>query len=267
MQSCGRNFDANPAMNSGLIKSYISVGYRHGGGLPRALGLPVARISRDAAIIPPMNERQLTPLDRVLAGFDYALRTVNATPTRARRPNPAADTPEAELTDSEKAHAAGLMRVNHAGEIAAQGLYQGHAAVARDPSIEAQMNEAALEELDHLAWCEERLTELDSNPSALRPLWYAGSFAIGAASGVLGDKWSLGFIEETERQVSEHLTGHLEGLPEQDARSRAIVAQMRDEEEAHGANAHEAGAAELPPPVRGLMRVVARFMKGTAYHL
>jgi ubiquinone biosynthesis monooxygenase Coq7 len=212
-----------------------------------------------------MEDRHLTPIDRILAGFDYALRTVNSQPTRAARPSPAAGIEEAELTDREKSHAAGLMRVNHAGEIAAQGLYQGHAAVARDPSIEAQMNQAADEELDHLAWCEERLGELGSGPSALRPVWYAGSFAIGAASGVLGDKWSLGFIEETERQVSEHLSGHLEGLPESDARSRAIVSQMRDEEEEHGANAHAAGAAELPMPVRELMKGVARIMKGTAY--
>ena len=159
------------------------------------------------------------------------------------------------------------MRVNHAGEIAAQGLYQGHAAVARNPAIEEQMKQAADEELDHLAWCEQRLTELGAEPSALRPLWYAGSFAIGAASGILGDKWSLGFIEETERQVSDHLTGHLDGLPENDTRSRAIVAQMRDEEEAHGENAHKAGAAPLPSPVRDMMKGVAQIMKSIAYRI
>ena len=212
-----------------------------------------------------MEHRRLSPVDRVIAGFDYALRTLNSQPTRAARPNPAADVEDSELSDAEKRHAAGLMRVNHAGEIAAQGLYQGHAAVARDPSIEEQMKQAADEELDHLAWCEQRLNELGSGPSALRPLWYAGSFAIGAASGILGDKWSLGFIEETERQVSDHLTGHLEGLPENDQKSRAIVAQMREEEEEHGANAHAAGAAPLPEPVRESMKLVARFMKGTAY--
>jgi ubiquinone biosynthesis monooxygenase Coq7 len=214
-----------------------------------------------------MKDRDLTPVDRVIAGLDYALRTVNSAPTRAMRPNPAAGVAEAEMTPGERAHAAGLMRVNHAGEIAAQGLYQGHAAVARDETIQAQMKQAADEELDHLAWCEERLSELGSGPSMLRPLWYAGSFAIGAASGVLGDKWSLGFIEETEKQVSEHLTGHLEGLPEQDARSRAIVSQMRDEEEEHGANAHEAGAAPLPEPVKGMMKGIAMIMKGTAYRI
>jgi ubiquinone biosynthesis monooxygenase Coq7 len=217
--------------------------------------------------MPPMQNRQLTPVDRLLAGFDHALRTVSSAPTRAARPNPAAGTEDAELTEAERAHAAGLMRVNHAGEIAAQGLYQGHAAVARDPGIEAQMNEAAREELDHLAWCEARLEELDAAPSALRPAWYAGSFIIGAASGMLGDKWSLGFIEETERQVSDHLSDHLEGLPVNDRRSRAIVARMREEEEAHGANAASAGAAELPAPVKGMMRRVANVMKGLAYRL
>ena len=223
--------------------------------------------ARFVVIIAPMKDRDLTPVDRIIAGFDYALRTVNSAPTDAARPNPADGVPEAELTAAERDHAAGLMRVNHAGEIAAQGLYQGHAAVARDPAIEEQMKQAADEELDHLAWCEQRLTELGSEPSALRPLWYAGSFAIGAASGLFGDKWSLGFIEETEKQVSEHLSGHLDGLPEQDARSRAIVTQMRDEEEAHGANAHEAGAAELPAPVKGLMKGVAKIMKGAAYRM
>ena len=209
----------------------------------------------------------MTPVDRLIAGLDHALRTVSSAPIRAARENPAAGVEEAELSATERTHAAGLMRVNHAGEIAAQGLYQGHAAVARDPSIEAQMKRAADEELDHLAWCEQRLRELGESPSMLRPFWYAGSFAIGAASGVLGDKWSLGFIEETERQVSDHLTGHLEGLPEQDAKSRAIVSRMREEEEEHGANAHAAGAAELPAPVRRLMKFVAGIMKATAYRI
>lgn len=214
-----------------------------------------------------MEDRQFTPLDRLLAGVDHALRTMNSTPTRVARPNPAGDIEEPTLTEDEKTHAAGLMRVNHAGEIAAQGLYQGHAAFARDQSIEEQMNEAADEELDHLAWCEQRLTELDSGPSALRPLWYGGAFAMGALSSALGDKWSLGFIEETEKQVAEHLTSHLGRLPENDLRSRAIVTQMREEEEEHGANAKEAGAAPLPEPIRGLMRAVAKIMTRTAYRV
>ncbi len=218
-------------------------------------------------IITPVEERKLTAVDRILVGLDQALKTVNSEPTRATRPNPAAGLDEPELTDTEQAHAAGLMRVNHAGEIAAQGLYQGHAAVARSPEIEEQMKQAADEELDHLAWCEQRLDELGTEPSLLRPLWYAGSFAIGAASGVLGDKWSLGFIEETEKQVSEHLAGHLDGLPESDVKSRAIVAQMREEEETHSENAKKAGAAQLPTTVRSLMKAIAGVMKITAYRV
>ncbi len=214
-----------------------------------------------------MQDRSLTPLDRALAGLNNALKTVATTAGRSARQNPAANISEADLDAAARQHSAGLMRVNHAGEIAAQGLYQGHAAVARRPDIEKQMQRAANEEFDHLAWCEQRLAELDSGPSRLSPLWYAGSFLIGAASGVLGDKWSLGFIAETEDQVCEHLTGHLERLPEQDAKSRAIVEQMRDEEQRHGQDALEAGAAELPRPIRRLMRLTARVMTTTAYRL
>ena len=218
-------------------------------------------------IIPLVTDRHLSTVDRFIGGIDSLIRTLNAGPAPAARPYPADDVPETELNDRDKEHSAGLMRVNHAGEVAAQGLYQGHAAVARDPTIEAQIKSAADEELDHLAWCEQRLAELGSEPSALRPLWYGGAFIMGAASGMLGDKWSLGFIEETEHQVAEHLTGHLADLPENDRRSRTIVGQMREEEEAHGANAQAAGAAELPPPVRELMRMVAKVMTTTAYRI
>jgi len=159
------------------------------------------------------------------------------------------------------------MRVNHSGEVAAQGLYQGHAAVARSAEIEDRMHRAAEEEFDHLAWCEQRLEELDARPSILSPVWYAGAFVIGAASGILGDKWSLGFIAETEQQVCAHLDSHLERLPDEDAKSRTIVKQMRDEEEEHGANARHAGAADLPAPILGLMRLTARVMTSTAYRL
>jgi ubiquinone biosynthesis monooxygenase Coq7 len=212
-----------------------------------------------------MEERQLSPLDRLLAGIDNAIRAAASTSTRAARPSPAAGIAEAPLSAQEKSHAAGLMRVNHAGEIAAQGLYQGHAAVARDPQIEMQMTAAADEELDHLGWCEERLEQLGAAPSNLRPIWFAGAWLMGAASGVLGDRWSLGFIEETERQVAEHLRGHLDKLPENDAKSRAIVSRMRDEEEQHGANARAAGAAELPQPVRDVMKLTAKVMTRSAY--
>lgn len=214
-----------------------------------------------------MEERQLTPVDRLLAGVDSFLKTVTAAPTHASRESPARDVDEKPMSTSEKSHSAGLMRVNHAGEIAAQGLYQGHAAVARDPDIEGQMQRAAEEEIDHLAWCEERLKELGSAPSLLSPVWYGGAFFMGAASGILGDRWSLGFIEETERQVVQHLTGHLDRLPAEDAKSRAIVHQMRDEEALHGANAKDAGAAELPARLRRLMHLTAKIMTGTAYWL
>jgi ubiquinone biosynthesis monooxygenase Coq7 len=225
-----------------------------------------------------MRERNLTPVDRLLAGANNALRTIAAPAGRPARKNPAADITEADLTDKQRAHAAGLMRVNHAGEVAAQALYQGHATVARDPDIEEQMQRAAEEEFDHLAWCEQRLSELNQRPSVLSPVWYTGAFLIGAAwytgafligaaSGVLGDKWSLGFIAETEKQVCAHLDSHLDRLPDDDARSRAIVAQMRDEEEEHGENAKDAGAAELPEPVRELMKLTARVMTSTAYRV
>ena len=214
-----------------------------------------------------MRERNLTPLDRLLVGANNALRTIAAPAGRPARKNPASDIPEADLTNKQKSHAAGLMRVNHAGEVAAQGLYQGHAAVARDPDIEEQMHRAAEEEFDHLAWCEQRLTELDEKPSLLSPVWYSGAFLIGAASGVLGDKWSLGFIAETEKQVCAHLDSHLDRLPDNDARSQAIVRQMRDEEEEHGENARDAGAAELPEPIRDLMKLTARVMTTTAYRV
>ena len=214
-----------------------------------------------------MRERQLTPVDRLLAGFNNALRTVAAPAGRPARANPATDVVDEDLSEAEKAHAAGLMRVNHAGEVAAQGLYQGHALVARNRNLEAELQNAASEEFDHLAWCEQRLTELDSRPSVLAPLWYAGSYAIGAASGVLGDQWSLGFIAETESQVCEHLEGHFQQLPEGDNRSQAIVRQMHAEEAEHGAHATAAGAARLPGPVKELMRLTAKVMTTTAYRL
>lgn len=214
-----------------------------------------------------MQERHLTPLDRFLSGVNDALRTIAVPAARSARENPAAGIDETDLDARAKTHAAGLMRVNHAGEIAAQGLYQGHAAVARDESISAQMQHAADQEFDHLAWCEQRLAELDAKPSKLSAFWYAGSFAMGTASGLFGDKWSLGFIAETERQVCEHLTSHLQRLPEEDARSRAIVRQMRDEEQQHGENAVDAGAAELPKSIRRLMRLTSKIMTKTAYRI
>ena len=212
-----------------------------------------------------MDKRRLSPLDKLLAGASNALRTVAAPAGRPMRRNPAENIDDADLNLKQRAHAAGLMRVNHAGEVAAQALYRGHATVAKNKNIEDQMKRAADEEFDHLAWCEQRIHELGYKPSRLSPLWYAGAYTIGAASGVLGDKWSLGFIDETEKQVCSHLESHLEQLPVEDAKSRAIVKQMRDEEYEHGENAIEAGAAELPPPVTRLMRATAKVMTNTAY--
>lgn len=212
-----------------------------------------------------MLERHLSPIDKLLVSANNALRTVAAPAGRTIRRNPAADIKDTDLDSKQRTHAAGLMRVNHAGEVAAQALYQGHAAVARDATLQAQMKQAANEEFDHLSWCEQRIHELGSEPSRLSPLWYAGAYAIGAASGVVGDKWSLGFIAETEKQVCAHLETHLEHLPKDDAKSRAIVEQMRNEEAEHGENAIEAGAAHLPRPVVQLMRATAKIMTKTAY--
>lgn len=214
-----------------------------------------------------MEDRRLSPLDRLLSGFDSALRGIAAPSPHASRPYPAAEVAEQPLSDEERRHAAALMRVNHAGEVAAQGLYQGHAAVARSMQTAAHMRAAAEEERDHLAWCEQRLAELGAGPSRLRPAWHAGAWLIGAASGILGDRWSLGFVAETERQVSEHLTSHLARLPAPDARSRALVRQMREEEARHGHDATRAGGTRLPEPVRRLMRAASKVMTATAYRL
>jgi ubiquinone biosynthesis monooxygenase Coq7 len=205
--------------------------------------------------------------DSWIAAADRALRALGA-PARAARPVPGEpDTAKDKLSLDERRRSAGLMRVNHAGEIAAQALYHGQALAARDAATREMLLRAAREEADHLAWCATRLTELDSQPSRLDPLWYAGSLAIGALAGLMGDRVSLGFVVETERQVEGHLDGHLGSLPEADARSRAIVAAMRTDEMAHGATAKAAGGVELPMPVRALMRATARVMTGTAYWL
>lgn len=213
-----------------------------------------------------MARKSLTGLDLLLAEADRALRTLAAAAT-ATRPNPAGDTPSGPLQDDARKHAAGLMRVNHAGEIAAQALYQGQALTARDPAVRDSLRQASEEEGDHLAWCEERLRELDARPSVLNPLWYAGSFAIGALAGALGDRVSLGFVAETERQVEGHLHEHLERLPREDERSRRILEQMQRDEIRHGENAREAGAGALPAPVTRLMRLTSQIMTRTAYWL
>ena len=205
-------------------------------------------------------------IEQLILGFDRALRTLTGTATSSR-PVPGASLPLPELTSEQQRHAAGLMRVNHTGEVCAQALYAAQALVARDPGTRARFAGAAREEEDHLAWTQTRLAELNDRVSLLNPLWYAGSFAIGLVAGLAGDRVNMGFVAETERQVEEHLTGHMDALPDADAKSRAIVAAMRDDEARHGAMAQEAGALELPLPARELMRVTAGVMKALAYRI
>ena len=209
---------------------------------------------------------RLTLIDGLIREFDRALRTVAAANVAAR-PNPAATSPESVTLPEARRHAAGLMRVNHAGEIAAQALYHGQALTARNPRVRAALLEAARDETDHLAWCEQRVRELGSRTSLLAPVWYAGSFAIGALAGLAGDRNSLGFVAETEKQVIEHLESHLHELPPDDERSRRIVAQMQADEARHGADARDAGGRDLPGPVRNLMRRTARVMTRAAYRV
>ena len=210
--------------------------------------------------------RHLSPLDRLLDSAQNALSTVLGAP-RAGRPNPGLGQPEVVLDEAERRHAAGLMRINHVGEVCAQALYIGQAAVAREPATRAHLLEAAQEETDHLAWCADRLRELDSRPSLFNPLWYAGSWAIGAAAGLRGDGWNLGFVVETERQVEAHLAEHLQTLPEADARSRAILSVMKDDEARHADNARAAGARTLPPPIPAVMAGMSKVMKAVAYRV
>jgi ubiquinone biosynthesis monooxygenase Coq7 len=205
-------------------------------------------------------------IDDLLLSFDRALRTVTGAATSSR-PTPGAALSDAELAPGERLHAAGLMRVNHTGEVCAQALYAAQALVARDPAIKREFARAAREEEEHLAWTQQRLAELGDRVSFLNPLWYAGSFAIGVAAGLVGDRVNLGFLVETERQVEEHLTGHMEQLPVADAKSRAIVEQMRNDEARHGAMAEAAGAVELPFPAKQLMRAAADVMRVVAYRI
>jgi ubiquinone biosynthesis monooxygenase Coq7 len=215
-----------------------------------------------------MEPRNFTPLDRMIIGLDRALGAAFGRPARATRESPGSAMGEAvPMTRAEREHAAGLMRVNHAGEVAAQALYHAHALWARDPRTQHAMEQAAREEADHLAWCERRLEALGSRPSLLQPFWYAGSFAIGSLASLFGDQWGLGFVAETERQVVRHLDSHLERLPRGDMASRAIVRQMRDDESRHETQALHAGGAELPEPVRGLMAVAAKVMTALAYRV
>ena len=213
-----------------------------------------------------MSRIQLSPLDHLLAGVDNALATLT-THAVARRPDPAASLPAPELGEAERRDIAGLMRINHSGEICAQALYLGQAALARNAATRTHLLHAADEENDHLAWCEARLHALHARPGLFNPLWYAGSFALGALAALAGDAVSLGFVSETERQVEAHLAAHIERLPDADTASRAVLAQMQADEARHGAEARAHGGRELPPPIPGLMHAAAALMKAVAYRI
>jgi 3-demethoxyubiquinol 3-hydroxylase len=205
-------------------------------------------------------------MDRLIHEFDRALRAVTGV-ANAARPSPGEGRAEAALEERERAHAAALMRVNHVGEICAQALYQGQALTARDPRSKAALEQAAREEEDHLAWSAQRIRELGGRPSLLNPFWYAGSLVIGAVAGALGDRWNLAFLAETEAQVEEHLTGHLDALPAKDERTRAVVEGMRRDEAKHRASALRLGAAELPAPAKAAMRLASKVMTTVAYRV
>ena len=209
--------------------------------------------------------RQTSPVDRCISLADNALRTLFGGYKVTERKNPSRKIEEAELSSDERKHSAGLMRINHCGEVCAQALYQGQALTAKLPEVREKMEQAAAEENDHLQWCADRLEQLDSRTSFLNPLWYAGSFTIGAVAGILGDKWSLGFVAETEHQVVRHLQSHLEELPAEDHKSRVVIEQMKEDELHHATVALEAGGAELPAPVKFAMQGMAKVMTKSVY--
>lgn len=214
-----------------------------------------------------MTARHYSPLDTLIGHFDNALRTLVGQPRISERGAPDEGVAEGPLTDTDRDLAGRLMRINHAGEVSAQGLYQGQSLTARLPEVRGKMERAAIEENDHLDWCERRASELGTHVSYLNPLWYFGSLTIGALAGLAGDKWSLGFVVETEHQVCAHLDEHLQKLPEYDSRSRAILEHMKADEAHHATVALHAGGAALPAPVKGLMRLTSKIMTRTAYYL
>lgn len=213
------------------------------------------------------NKPNLSPLDGIITQCDQAIRTCVPGANQASRVTPAEDLKEQNLSKSEKRHIAGLMRINHTGEVCAQALYAGQALTAKSDETIASMKHAAAEEVDHLAWCDERLTQLDSRPSLLNPIFYGLSFALGAAAGVAGDKWSLGFVAETERQVEEHLQNHLQEIPESDQKTKAIIKQMIIDEQQHGETAKAAGGKDLPNPIQLAMKTMAEVMKKITYRV
>ena len=210
-----------------------------------------------------MTERKQTFFDRLIAQTDQALRTVFGEPVGSGRENPAEPVAENELSATDKARSIRLMRVNHAGEVCAQALYQGQALTAHFHETRQQMKQAAIEENDHLAWCRQRIDELGGHTSLLNPLWYTGSLAMGAASGLMGDKWSLGFLAETENQVVKHLESHLQQLPEADRKSHSILEQMKVDEARHKSSALDAGGSPLPDPVKKMMTLMSKVMTST----
>ena len=214
-----------------------------------------------------MNERRLTFFDQVLSGLDRALRTLSDDTNAPGRASPAAKHDDQPLSESERRHAAGLMRVNHSGEVCAQALYQGQALTAKLPGIRREMQAAADEEVDHLAWCEQRLQELDSRPSALNPLWYTLSFGIGASAGLVSDRLSLGFVAATEELVCQHLSEHLDSLPPNDSKSSAVVNQMLQDESKHAQSALDNGGLPFPPPAKAAMRLVSKVMTKASYRV
>ncbi|MBW2940103.1 2-polyprenyl-3-methyl-6-methoxy-1,4-benzoquinone monooxygenase [Zhongshania aquimaris] len=211
--------------------------------------------------------REYTLLDRALMGADRSLKTLVKGSSTAQRHNPASSVSNAPSADQQRRHAAGLMRINHTGEVCAQALYQGQALTAKNAQVKAAMEHSATEEIDHLAWCEQRLKELDSHTSHLNPLFYAASFAIGAAAGAISDKISLGFVAATEDQVCEHLREHLQTLPAEDEKSRAILQQMLEDEAEHASKAIEAGGQVFPTPVKKVMSLMAKVMTGSTYYV
>lgn len=212
-----------------------------------------------------MHQRHYSPVDDALVNLDQALRTLFGRPRVTERRNPAEQFQDVDLNDKERRHIGRLMRVNHTGEVCAQALYQGQAMTARTSDVRERLERSAREENDHLAWCEARIDELGGRKSLLNPIWYAGSFAIGAAAGLAGDKWSLGFVVETERQVEDHLEDHMAQVPADDLRTRAIIEQMKADEIHHADVAQAAGGAELPVPVRRLMKAVSKVMTKGVY--
>lgn len=212
-------------------------------------------------------QRRLSLLDRVIGEADTVLRALSARNKAPARPSPAQGHSESPLSESERRHVAGLMRVNHTGEVCAQALYQGQALTAKLAEVRSEMREAAREEADHLTWCEQRLRELDSHTSALNPAWYGLSFMLGATAGAVGDKWSLGFVAATEERVCRHLREHLKSLPDDDRKSRLILQQMLEDEERHGHNALQAGGVDFPQPVKDVMTLVSQAMTKSSYWL